>query len=195
MWKGRDYIETVTMAADLNRFKTSNTACWSFQFLKAMCHVGLVSERVCDEVNIIALRGWSIQEVAGLTFTEKSVELSDITYYENLHPELKVTANRPLESQAYGVGTKERGLDKYMRFFHDLNLKTVKVWIPDIYSRNGMRFWAGGIQFKDNAFELIRRYSRDHRRYAFVEMWKMNDMLCLVVLLMRICRGTRDGLP
>jgi hypothetical protein len=60
------------MAADLNLLKTGNTACWCFQFLKAICHVGVVPERVGEEVNIIALRGWCTQELAGLMLTEKN---------------------------------------------------------------------------------------------------------------------------
>jgi hypothetical protein len=69
-----------------------------------------------------------------------------------------------LESQAYGIGTKGRGLDKYMRFLYDLNLETVKASIQDIYIRNGIRFRAGEIQFKDSAFEFKILYSRDLRR-------------------------------
>jgi hypothetical protein len=32
---------------------------------------------------------------------------------------VKGRANRPLESQAYGAGTKGRSLDKHMRWFHN----------------------------------------------------------------------------
>jgi hypothetical protein len=42
--------------------------------------------------------------------------------------------------------------------------REMKASIPDIYIRNGMRFRAGGIQFKDNAFELKISFSRDLRR-------------------------------
>jgi hypothetical protein len=81
------------------------------------------------------------------------VELAYRACYEKIHPELKGGA-RPPESQAYVVGKKGRSLDKYIRMFHDPNLKTVKASIPDIHLRNGMRFRASGIPFKDNAFEF-----------------------------------------
>jgi hypothetical protein len=54
-------------------------------------------------------------------------------------------------------------LDKYMRLFHDRNLKTVKASIPDIYLRNGMRFRASGIPFQDNDFEFKSIKMRDYR--------------------------------
>jgi hypothetical protein len=79
-----------------------------FQILKAMCHVRLIPERVGDGVNIMALRGWSIQQVSELTFSEESVELSYIGCYRNIHPGLKSRANRPLKSPG-------SSLDKYKR--------------------------------------------------------------------------------
>jgi hypothetical protein len=91
------------------------------------------------------------------------VELAYRACYEKLHPELK-SGTRPPENQAYVVGEKGRSLDKYMRLFHDPNLKTVKASIPDIYLRNGMRFRASGILFKDNAFEFNSIKMRDYRR-------------------------------
>jgi hypothetical protein len=51
-----------------------------------------------------------------------------------------------------------------MRLFHDPNLKTVKASIPDIYLRNGMRFRASGIPFKDDAFEFKSITMRDYRQ-------------------------------
>jgi hypothetical protein len=72
---------------------------------------------------------------------------------ETVHPDLK-NRTRPPENQAYVLGEKGRNLDKYMRMFQDPNLKTVKALIPDIYLRNGMRFRASRIPFKDNAFEF-----------------------------------------
>jgi hypothetical protein len=62
------------------------------------------------------------------------------------------------------VGEKGRSLDKYIRLFHDPNLKTMKASIPDIYLRNGMGFRASGIPFKDNAFELKSIKMRDYRQ-------------------------------
>jgi hypothetical protein len=40
----------------------------------------------------------------------------------------------------------------------------VKASIPDIYRRNGMRFRASGIPFKDNAFEFMSIKMRDYRQ-------------------------------
>jgi hypothetical protein len=91
------------------------------------------------------------------------VDLAYKACYEELHPELK-SGTRPPENQAYVVGEKGRSLDKYMRLFHDPNLKTVKASIPDRYLRNGMRFRASGIPFKDNAFELKSIKMRDYRQ-------------------------------
>jgi hypothetical protein len=163
MRKGTDSMETVTMDADLELFRSGNTVCWSFHFLNAMCHIGLVAEGDGAGVDIVDLRGWNIQQLSELTFSEKSVDLAYKACYEELHPELK-SGTRPPENQAYVVGEKGRSLDKYMRLFHDPNLKTVKASIPDRYLRNGMRFRASGIPFKDNAFEFKSIKMRDYRQ-------------------------------
>jgi hypothetical protein len=127
-----------------------------------MCHIGLVAGRDGDRVDITALRGWNIRQLSGLAFLEKSVEVAYRACYEMLHPEL-ISGTRP-ENQAYVVGVKGRSLDKYMRLFHDPNLKTGKASIPDIYLRNGMRFRASGVPFKENAFEFKSMKMRDYRQ-------------------------------
>jgi hypothetical protein len=69
MRKGIDYMETVTMGADLEHFKNGNSVCWYFHLLNAMCHVGSVAGWDGDRVDIIALRGWNIQQLSGLPFS------------------------------------------------------------------------------------------------------------------------------
>ena len=71
MRKGTDSMETVTMDADLELFRSGNTVCWSFHFLNAMCHIGLVAEGDGAGVDIVDLRGWNIQQLSELTFSEK----------------------------------------------------------------------------------------------------------------------------
>ena len=69
-------METVTMDADLELFRSGNNVCWSFHFLNAMCHIGLVAEGDGAGVDIVDLRGWNIQQLSELTFSEKSVDLA-----------------------------------------------------------------------------------------------------------------------
>jgi hypothetical protein len=80
MQKGIDSMETVTMGADLELFKNDNSVCWSFRFLNAMCPIGSVAGWDGDRVDINALRGWNIQQLSGLTFSEKSVESAYIEH-------------------------------------------------------------------------------------------------------------------
>ena len=56
-------------------------------------------------VDIVDLRGWNIQQLSELTFSEKSVDLAYKACYEELHLELK-SGTRPPENQAYVVGEK-----------------------------------------------------------------------------------------
>jgi hypothetical protein len=73
MQKGIDSMETITMDADLELFKNGNSVCWSFHFLNAMCHIGFVAGWDGDRVDITALRGWNIQQLSGLAFSEKNL--------------------------------------------------------------------------------------------------------------------------
>jgi hypothetical protein len=61
-------------------------------------------------------------------FRKKSVELAFRACYEKLHPKLK-SGTRPPENQEYVMGEKGASLDKYMRLFHDRNLKRMKASI------------------------------------------------------------------
>jgi hypothetical protein len=81
--EGDDSIERVALIADLEVFKNGNKVCLSFQFLKAVFHLGLIT----DSISISDLSCWDMERLLSLFFSEKSVESAYITCYENMKPQ------------------------------------------------------------------------------------------------------------
>ena len=104
----------MALTADLDLFRKGNKVCWSIQFLKAICHLGLIT----DSISISALSCWDMDRLLSMSFSEKSVENAYIKCYENMKPQLKINSSSPLE--VYLPGEEGRGLYKYMKYFdHD----------------------------------------------------------------------------
>ena len=167
--EGEDSIENVALIADLDLFKKGNKVCWSFQFLKAICHLGLIT----DSISISALSCWDMDRLLSMSFSEKSVENAYIKCYENMKPQLKITSSSPLE--VYLPGEEGRGLYKYMKYFHDDKFTTLKASVPEVYLRNGMCFRTGSIQFKDNDYKLKSRNNLCHRFCSLCDLGVVED--------------------
>jgi hypothetical protein len=62
---GDDSIESVALIDHLELFKNGNKVCWSFQFWKTMCHLGLIAN-MSSHISISALSCWDIARLLSL---------------------------------------------------------------------------------------------------------------------------------